>query len=215
MNLTSTQKYQVVKEILSSKNSIKGFMNSIEYFEDLKTILTKFTECFDEFEQKESDRIRVEEEKKAHAEEVLELIKSRGLSVEEFNRLMLRSGNIEATALTEITEEKVSTGKTKARRTNPVYVLEYEHEGQTLRTPLKPLVGRRGADIENYMKSLELNPSKKEDCIRIAVNPTEAEIQEYLSRGGCIDLIQYPEGEPTTSQEDIDVDAPEESFGNA
>ncbi|MCU8498471.1 hypothetical protein M2G70_07310 [Vibrio vulnificus] len=214
--ITTTEKYEIAQSIFKSKNTIRAFLASFDSFSDVESIFLKLNDCFEEFKEAEAEKIKAEQEKLSQANSVKDMLDSMNLTLEEFNRLMVRSGHIGAVTLSEAQTEaqEVKPKVVQKRKPQPVYVFQFEHNGETLRTTLRSALGRKPADLTEVMTNEGLNPYSLEDCLKFAVNPTEAEVQDYLLAGGSPSLIQYPE-DTAEEQEDIDVDSPEESFGNA
>ncbi|ENM2832891.1 hypothetical protein AB6Q85_003291 [Vibrio cholerae] len=223
--ITQTEKYNIVAEVFKSLNSLRAFINTIEHFSDLEKMHSKFNTCFEEAKEQEARKKEEEENKVAKALEVKRVMEDMGLSIEDFNKVMLRSGNIGAVTLSDAQSEVVSTKaktKAKATRANPVYVFEYEEGGVKQRTNLRPAIGRKPAGMAAYMGILGLNPYNTDDCLQLAVEPKDEEVTAYLASGGSRDLIQSvgstsEESVEDTAAEDVpevDVDNPAESFGN-
>ncbi|HDI3264215.1 TPA: hypothetical protein PMC50_002839 [Vibrio cholerae] len=220
MVITQTEKYNIVADVFKSLNSIRAFMDSVESFSDLETMFHKFEKCFIEAKEKEDLRIEQEQAKLAQANDVLNILTGMGLTIEEFNKLMLRSGKVGAVTLSDASSNTVTPKAKKKEKTQPVYVFEYEENGKKVRTPLRGATGRKPAAMTEYMKGLGLNSYSPEDCMNLVVRPTQEEVNDFLRSGGNKDLIQHKsvssdlESRIEEDGEDLDVDNPQEQFGN-
>ncbi|KJR15259.1 H-NS family histone-like protein [Vibrio parahaemolyticus] len=222
IQMTQHEKYETTQSVLKSLNTIRGFISSVESFSDLEDMFQKFQKCFEEAKEAEAEKIKQEQERATQAMAVKAMLDDMGLSIEEFNRLMLRTGQIGAVTLSDIQSEEKTTQhkpkKAKGSRSQPVYVFQYTENGQEVRTPLRGAVGRKPQAMVEQMEAANLNPYSPEDCLVLAVNPTKEEVDTYILGGGRVDLIQYPESVADIAEEEVDefdVDSPEENFGNA
>lgn len=180
---TQTEKFEFAVEVLNSKAGIRGLFVFINDFEKVEKLNTRVYECFLESKVEKEAKDKSLEEVKDKAKEIKEFLDSTGLTLEDFNKMMNYVANT--------TPKTKAKAKPKQPRENKVYVLEYEHEGQTKRTPLKGIRGRKPADLSAYMESLGLNPYTTEHCLQLAVNPTQAEVDAY--EGDASDIV-YPQG---------------------
>ncbi|HHG3075740.1 TPA: hypothetical protein ACPVXB_005066 [Vibrio parahaemolyticus] len=192
MNITQHEKYQATAEVFKSLNTIRGFIDSLEHFEDLEKMYEKFTKCFDEAKDKEEARIAEEEAKMKSAEDALEILEGMGLSVEEFNRLLVRSGRVLPSTFPDdldAIDTKPRAPKQKREKSQPAYVFQYEVDGEVKRTPLRGATGRKPAEMDSFMKARGLNSYSPEDCMTLVVDPTQEEIDAFLKSGGKEELI--------------------------
>lgn len=216
---TQHEKYEITKSVFKSLNTIRGFISTVDSFSELEEMFQKFQKCFDDAKEAEAEKAKLEQERLTQAAAVKAMLDDMNMSIEDFNRLMVRTGQIGALTLSEAQEGgdvvQAKAKKPKTVRSQPVYVFQYTENGELVRTPLRSSVGRKPQAMVQQMTDAGLNAMSPEDCLTLAVNPTQAEIDTYVMGGGRLDLVQYPESQPEeTSQDDIDVDSPEENFGN-